>query len=133
MVKDINTVWMGLEYFCNEGDELWIKPDSCFIEFAIEELAKIGIIDKDDVLDSTLIRMPKAYPAYFGTYDKFLVIRNFTDKFENLFLVGRNGMHKYNNSDHSMIAVENIINNVKSKDNLWVVNTEVEYHEQAKV
>ncbi len=136
MVKDINTVWMGLEYFCNEGDELWIKPDSCFIKFAIEELAKVGIINKDDVLDSTLIRMPKAYPAYFGTYDKFHVIRNFTDKFENLFLVGRNGMHKYNNSDHSMlaamIAVENIINNVKSKDNLWAVNTEVEYHEQAK-
>lgn len=137
MVKDINTVWMGLEYFCNEGDELWNKPDSSFTASAIDELARIGIIDKDDVLDSTLIRMPKAYPAYFGTYDRFHIIRNFTDKFENLFLVGRNGMHKYNNSDHSMlaamIAVENIINNVKSKDNLWAVNTEVEYHEQASV
>jgi len=137
MVKDINTVWMGLEYFCNEGDQLWNKPDSSFTASAIDELARIGIIDKDDVLDSTIIRMPKAYPAYFGTYDQFNVIRNFTDKFQNLFLVGRNGMHKYNNSDHSMlaamIAVENIINNVKSKDNLWAVNTEVEYHEQTKV
>ena len=137
MVKDINTVWLGLEYFCNEGDGLWSKSDSCFTAFAIEELAKIGIIEKEDVLDNTLIRMPKAYPAYFGTYDQFHVIRNFTDKFENLFLVGRNGMHKYNNSDHSMlaamIAVKNIINNVKSKDNLWAVNTEEEYHEQARV
>jgi len=137
MVKDINTVWLGLEYFCNEGDGLWSKSDSCFTAFAIEELAKIGIIEKEDVLDNTLIRMPKAYPAYFGTYDQFHVIRNFTDKFENLFLVGRNGMHKYNNSDHSMlaamVAVKNIINNVKSKDNLWAVNTEEEYHEQARV
>ena len=136
MVRDINTVWMGLEYFCNEGDQLWNKPDSSLTTSAIDDLARIGIIDKDDVLDSTIIRMPKAYPAYFGTYDRFHIIRNFTDQFENLFLVGRNGMHKYNNSDHSMlaamIAVENIINNVKSKDNLWAVNVEEEYHEQTK-
>jgi len=135
MVRDINTVWMGMEYFCNEGDQLWNKSDSSLTASAIDELARIGIIDRDDVLDSTIIRMPKAYPAYFGTYDRFHIIRNFTDKFENLFLVGRNGMHKYNNSDHSMlaamIAVENIVNNVKTKDNLWTVNTEEEYLEQA--
>ena len=78
--------------------------------------------------------MPKTYPAYFGSYDKFDIIRNYIDKFENLFLIGRNGMHKYNNQDHSMLtamtAVENIIANVKTKDNIWAVNAEQEYHEE---
>lgn len=134
MVKDENTVWMGLEYFCNEGDKLWGKPDKDFSDFAIKELAKIGIIEKTDVLDSVVIRMPKTYPAYFGTYDKFDGIKNFTDKFENLFLIGRNGMHRYNNQDHSMltamIAVENIEKGVKSKENIWEINIEKEYHEK---
>ncbi|MDO9465005.1 MAG: NAD(P)/FAD-dependent oxidoreductase [bacterium] len=133
MVKDENTVWIGLEYFCNEGDELWNKTDENFAKFAIDELAKIDIIEKEDVLDKVVIRMSKTYPAYFGTYDQFYVIKNFTDKFENLFLIGRNGMHRYNNQDHSMLtamaAVENIINNIKSKHNIWAVNTEDEYHE----
>ena len=78
--------------------------------------------------------MPKTYPAYFGTYDEFDVIRDFTDKIENLFLIGRNGMHKYNNADHSMltamIAVENIIKGNKTKDNIWQINAEEEYHEE---
>jgi len=134
MVKDPDTVWMGLEYFCDEGGELWSKSDTDFAEFAIDELASIDVIDKDDVLDSTVIRMPKTYPAYFGSYEHFDVIRNFTDKIENLFLVGRNGMHKYNNQDHSMLAamtaVDNIIAGVKSKDNIWAVNAEEEYHEE---
>ena len=134
MVKDKNTVWIGLEYFCNEGDELWNQTDESFAKFAIDELAKIDIIEKEDVLDKVVIRMPKTYPAYFGTYDQFHVIRDFTDKFENLFLIGRNGMHRYNNQDHSMLtamtAVENIINNIKSKHNIWAVNTEDEYHEE---
>ena len=134
MVKDENTVWIGLEYFCNEGDELWNKADESFAKFAIDELAKIDIIEKEDVLDKVVIRMPKTYPAYFGTYDQFHVIKNFTDKFENLFLIGRNGMHRYNNQDHSMLtamaAVGNIINNIKSKHNIWAVNTEDEYHEE---
>ena len=133
MVKDENTVWIGLEYFCNEGDELWNKSDEGFAKFAINELAKIDIIEKEDALDSIVIRMPKTYPAYFGAYDQFHVIKNFTDKFENLFLIGRNGMHRYNNQDHSMLtamtAVENIINNIKFKHNIWAVNTEDEYHE----
>jgi len=133
MVKDENTVWIGLEYFCNEGDELWSKSDDDFAKFAIDELAKIDIIEKEDVLDSVVIRMPKTYPAYFGSYDQFEIIRKFTDQFKNLFLIGRNGMHRYNNQDHSMLsamtAVENIINNVKTKDNIWVINTEEEYHE----
>lgn len=134
MVKDESAVWIGLEYFCNEGDRLWIMPDRDMTELAIKELIEIGFIQKDDVLDSTVLRMPKTYPAYFGTYDRFDVIRNFTDRFGNMFLVGRNGMHKYNNTDHSMlsamVAVENIINGVKSKDNLWALNTEQQYLEQ---
>ncbi|MBM3270238.1 MAG: NAD(P)/FAD-dependent oxidoreductase [Candidatus Sericytochromatia bacterium] len=134
MVSDPDTVWVGLEYFCNEGDELWSMPDAQFAQFGIEELAKISIIDKADVLDSTVIRAPKAYPAYFGTYDSFDVLRTYFDTIDNLFLVGRNGMHKYNNQDHSMLtamtAVDNIIHGVTSKDNIWAVNTEQEYHEE---
>jgi protoporphyrinogen oxidase len=134
MVKDENTVWIGLEYFCNEGDRLWTMPDKDLTALAVKELIEIGFIDRDDVLDGMVIRMPKTYPAYFGTYEKFDVIRNFTDGFENLFLIGRNGMHKYNNMDHSMLsamaAVDNIINDVKTKDNLWQLNTEQQYHEQ---
>ena len=134
MVKDENTVWIGLEYFCDEGDRLWTMSDKDLTDLAVNELVGIGFIQKDDFLDGMVIRMPKTYPAYFGSYDRFDVIRNYTDGFENMFLVGRNGMHKYNNADHSMlsamIAVENIINNVKSKDNLWNLNTEKKYHEQ---
>ncbi|MEE9189687.1 MAG: NAD(P)/FAD-dependent oxidoreductase [Candidatus Neomarinimicrobiota bacterium] len=134
MVKDPETVWMGLEYFCNQGDELWEKSDDDFIEFAIKELKHINIIDVNDVLDSTIIRMPKTYPAYFGTYDRFNEIRLFTDAIDNLFLIGRNGMHRYNNQDHSMltamVAVDNIVDGIQSKDNIWGVNIEDEYHEQ---
>jgi protoporphyrinogen oxidase len=134
MVKDEDTVWIGAEYFCNEGDRLWSMSDADLSKLAAKELTRIGFVEKDDVLDSTVLRMPKAYPAYFGTYDRFDVIRNFTDGFGNLFLIGRNGMHKYNNADHSMlsamVAVENIINGVTSKDNLWTLNTEQQYHEQ---
>lgn len=136
MVKDLNTVWIGLEYFCNVGDELWSKGDKEFTEFAIDELVKIGIIEKENVLDSTIIRIEKTYPAYFGTYDDLYVVKDFVNKIENLFLVGRNGLHRYNNQDHSMLtaitAVENIIKGIKSKENIWAVNTEEEYHEEKK-
>jgi protoporphyrinogen oxidase len=134
MVSDPDNVWIGLEYFCNEGDRLWSKNNKDFAEFAIDELCKISIIDKGDVLDSVVIRMPKAYPGYFGSYAQFDVIRKFTDRIENLFLIGRNGMHKYNNQDHSMLAamtaVDNILNGIKDKDNIWAVNAEEKYHEQ---
>lgn len=134
MVADIEKVWIGLEYFCNEGDELWEMTDTDFIQFAINELHSIDIIDKDEVIDSTIVRMPKTYPAYFGTYSQFHVIRDFTDKLENLFLIGRNGMHKYNNQDHSMLTAITAVNNIrsaeKSKDNIWNINTEEEYHEE---
>lgn len=134
MVADIDKVWIGLEYFCNEGDEMWEKTDEEFIRFAIDELCRIDIIERNDVLDSTVLKVKKTYPAYFGTYSQFQLVRNFTDKFENLFLIGRNGMHKYNNQDHSMLtaitAVENIINGSASKSNIWDINTEDEYHEE---
>ena len=103
------------------------------IDLAIAEVEKIGIVSKADVLDATVIHMEKTYPAYFGTYNRFHLIREFVDKYENLFLVGRNGMHKYNNQDHSMLtamtAVDNIIAGITDKSNIWAVNTEVEYHE----
>ena len=134
LVNDDSKAWIGLEYFCNEGDKLWNMADDEFKQFAIDELEKIDIIDKDDVLDSVVIRVPKTYPAYFGAYENFDTVREFTDKFENLFLIGRNGMHRYNNMDHSMLtamaAVENIINGINSKDNLWLINAEEEYHEE---
>jgi protoporphyrinogen oxidase len=134
MVADPNTVWLGLEYFCNETDDLWTWPDEKLKQLGADELDKIGIIEKKNVLDAMVIRMPKTYPGYFGSYDRFDDMRKYIDTFQNLFLVGRNGMHKYNNQDHSMltamVAVDNILADVKTKDNIWDVNTEMEYHEE---
>jgi protoporphyrinogen oxidase len=134
LVSEPGKVWIGLEYFCNETDDLWKLSDEAMSRFAIAEIAKIGILKAEDVEDSHVVRVPKTYPAYFGTYDRFDVIRNYLDGFENLFLVGRNGMHKYNNQDHSMLtamtAVENIVNGVTTKQNIWAINTELEYHEE---
>lgn len=134
LLEDDSKSWIGLEYFCSEGDELWNASDDEFTSFAVDELAKIDIINKEDVIDNVVIRVQKTYPAYFGTYNQFNTVKSFTDKFSNLFLIGRNGMHRYNNMDHSMLtamtAVENIIDNVKSKDNLWSINAEEEYHEE---
>jgi protoporphyrinogen oxidase len=134
MVKDPLQVWLGLEYFCRRSDELWNLPDEDAVELAKNELSKIKIIDAADVLDATVLRMEKAYPAYFGTYARFAEIREHVDRYENLFLVGRNGMHRYNNQDHSMLtammAVENIVAGKTGKANLWEINTETDYHEQ---
>jgi protoporphyrinogen oxidase len=134
LVRNPEKVWLGLEYFCNETDPLWNLTDEEMAKFAAAEIAKIGILDAEDVEDSHVVRYRKTYPAYFGSYDRFDVIRNYLDGFENLFLVGRNGMHKYNNQDHSMLtamtAVENIVNGVTTKDNIWAINTEMEYHEE---
>jgi protoporphyrinogen oxidase len=134
MVADPGKVWIGLEYFCNDTDALWRKTDAEMIELAKSELASMNILDPQDVLDATVIRMPKTYPAYFGSYSRFPELISWINEFDNLFLVGRNGMHKYNNQDHSMLtamtAVDNIIANVRSRDNLWALNTEQEYHEE---
>ncbi len=133
MVEDPERVWIGLEYFCNDTDELWQKSDEAMIALALEEIEKMGIASRADYLDGTVIRMEKTYPAYFGTYDRFHLIREFVDRFHNLFLVGRNGMHKYNNQDHSMLtamtAVDNIVEGKRDKANIWAVNTEMDYHE----
>ncbi len=127
-------IWIGLEYFCNESDPLWTMRDEALKKFGAAELEKIGILRASDVLDSHVVRMPKTYPAYFGTYNRFEELRAFTDSFENLFLIGRNGMHKYNNQDHSMLtamrAVENIVQGKTGKENIWSINTEQDYHEQ---
>jgi len=134
MVADPSKVWIGLEYFCNEGDELWRLSDAEIIALARSELASMDILDPADVLDATVLRMPKTYPAYFGSYNRFGEIVAWSDQFENLFLIGRNGMHKYNNQDHSMLAamtaVDNIIGNVRSRENLWSLNTEQDYQEE---
>ena len=134
MVADPTNVWLGLEYFCNETDEIWNLSEERMVALAIEELSKIGIIDATEVLDSTVLRMEKTYPAYFGTYDRFAEIREHVDRYENLFLIGRNGMHRYNNQDHSMLtammAVDDIIAGNKDKNGLWEVNTEMDYHEE---
>ncbi len=115
-------------------DALWKMADEDLKKFAIAEVEKIGILRASDVTDAHVVRVPKTYPAYFGTYDRFHVIREFLDRFQNLYLVGRNGMHKYNNQDHSMLtamtAVDNIIAGIHDKDNVWSINTEMEYHEE---
>jgi protoporphyrinogen oxidase len=133
LVADPGNVWIGLEYFCYETDEIWKQPDADMIALAKSEVEKIGIIDQSDVLDACVIRMPKTYPAYFGAYERFDEVKHYISQFENLFLIGRNGMHKYNNQDHSMLtamtAVDNIIAGRIDKSNIWALNTEMEYHE----
>jgi len=135
LVADPNTIWLGLEYFCAEGDALWSMQDGAFLDFASRELAKIGLIDLADVLDGTVVRVPKAYPAYFGSYNGIRHVRAWLDGFKNVFPVGRNGMHRYNNQDHSMLAakaaVDCIIAGSADKTSLWSVNVEDEYHEEA--
>jgi protoporphyrinogen oxidase len=133
MVKDTDSVWIGLEYFCNEGDALWNMPEKDFIAFAIDELAKIKVIEKGDVLDANQVKIKKAYPAYFGAYDEIGKVRSWLDGFQNLFCIGRNGQHKYNNMDHSMLSALEAVAILQSgkldKASLWEVNTEKEYHE----
>lgn len=135
MVKDAeHTVWIGLEYFCNEGDEMWSMSDEEFAQMGIQEMIKIGLIcSKEEVLDYHVERVKKAYPAYFDTYEHIDELRTFLNRIPNLFCVGRNGQHRYNNIDHSMCTsfetVKNILTGEISKDNIWNVNTEKEYHE----
>ena len=134
MVADPSTIWLGLEYFCKEGDDLWSMNDAKFIDFAARELEKLGLIDHKDVIDGTLVRVPKAYPAYFGDYKDFGKVREYLDQYSNLYPVGRNGMHRYNNQDHSMLAansaVDSIINHGRGKSEIWSTNSEDEYHEE---
>jgi len=134
MVSDYkNTMWIGMEYFCTEGDDMWNKSQEEFIKMAIDELDKIDVISKEDVLDAVRVKIKKAYPSYFGSYYEIDKVKAFLDTIENLFCVGRNGQHRYNNMDHSMLTaietVRNIKENKTGKDNIWAVNTEDDYHE----
>ena len=134
LVKDYeNKIWLGLEYFCNENDQYWNMSKKDFINLAIDELVKVNIIKKENVIDATQEKVKKAYPAYFGTYNKISEIQEYLNTIENLYCIGRNGQHRYNNMDHSMLtsieAVKLIINGDKDKSILWKVNTEKDYHE----
>ena len=134
MVPDANHTCLGLEYFCFEGDDLWTMPDDELIELGKRELEELGLADKKNVEDGMVVRMPKTYPVYDSTYGKSLeVVRQFLGEIQNLQVVGRNGMHKYNNQDHSMLtamlAAENILG---ANHDLWKVNVEQEYHEEVR-
>ena len=128
------TVWIGLEYFCSENDDLWNMPDDQFISFASDELEHIGVIRKEDVLDAHREKVKKAYPAYFGSYEHFDSVRSYLDGIENLFCIGRNGQHRYNNMDHSMMTAIEAVHCIKDgsadRTPVWNVNTEKEYHEE---
>jgi protoporphyrinogen oxidase len=134
LVADPDTIWLGLEYFCREGDELWSMQNGQLVEFAADELAKLNLIERRDVLDGTVYRVPKAYPAYFGEYRHFNIVRDYLDEFHNLFSIGRNGMHRYNNQDHSMLsarwATDSIINGGERKSKIWDINADESYHEE---
>lgn len=136
LVPEADRVWLGLEYFCTEHDELWRLSDAEMQALAIKELAHVELVDPADVISATVIRVPKAYPAYFGTYAQFDALRAFTDAIPNLFLIGRNGMHRYNNQDHSMLtakaAVDNIVSGCTDKQNIWSVNVDDDYHEESE-
>ena len=133
MVANPRHAWIGLEYFCNENDSLWQLDDDSMRQLAVDEMELLGFIQKQHVVDATVIRVPKTYPSYFGVYDRFHEIREYVDGIENLFLIGRNGMHRYNNQDHSMLTAMISVDNIKAgrtdKSNVWEVNTEQEYHE----
>ena len=129
-----NTVWIGLEYFCDEGDEFWSMGEEDCIDFAVEELVRIGIVQKEDVLDAHRERVAKAYPAYFDTYSQIDQLVDYLNSFNNLYCVGRNGQHRYNNMDHSMLtamyAVDTITGKNKDKNGIWSINAEKEYQEK---
>ena len=135
MVADENNIWIGLEYFCSESDAIWKMNEKEMTALALKEIRQSGLIDKELLIDATVIKVPKAYPSYIGTYDRFSIAQQFLDQIENLFLIGRNGMHRYNNSDHSMMtamtAVDNIIANQISRANIWAVNMEKDFHEDS--
>ena len=134
MVQDADTVWLGVEYFCDETDAFWQQPDAAIIESAIKEMQHIGMLQADQVLDAVVVKVEKAYPSYFGSYSEFDTVKSFLMTIENLYPVGRNGMHRYNNSDHSMLtamaAVDHIISVGTSKERIWEINTDDAYHEK---
>jgi protoporphyrinogen oxidase len=134
MVNKPGDIWIGVEYFCNETDAFWQQNNATIANAAIHEMQAIHILNPQQVKDTLVVKVKKAYPSYFGGYKNFNIVQHFFDNISNLYLIGRNGMHRYNNSDHSMLtamaAVENIITGRKDKKNIWEINTEDEYHEE---
>lgn len=133
MLNDKDTIWLGLEYFCNENDYLWNKSDEKLIELGVEELSRASLFNPNDFIDGTVFKIKKAYPGYFGSYDRLCEIKGFTNQIKNLLLIGRNGLHKYNNMDHSIIcglmAAEAIIEEKNDQDKIWNINVEEAYQE----
>ena len=135
MIADKGNKWIGVEYFCNEDEPFWKLPDHDLANIAIAEMESIGVLNATDVKDSVVVRVQKAYPSYYGAYEEFDLVKSHLDSITNLFPIGRNGMHRYNNSDHSMLtamaAVDNIIAGRTDKSNIWEINTDDDYHEEA--
>lgn len=129
-----NTTWIGMEFLCSEGDDFWNLSDHDIIELAKDELARTGVILPADFIDSCCIRIKKAYPSYSGSYNEMGEIQKFLDNIPNLFCIGRNGQHRYNNMDHSMLSAMECVKNIKTKSsdksNVWGVNTDAEYNER---
>lgn len=135
LVRDFeHSMSIGLEYFCNEGDEIWTKPDADFVHMAVDELAAMDIINPADVTNSHVEHVKKAYPAYFDSYSEIDTLITWLNTIDNLFCIGRNGQHRYNNMDHSMVTafetVKAILSHSKDKSAIWNVNTEKNYHEE---
>jgi protoporphyrinogen oxidase len=134
LVRDPDSVWVGMEYFCSEGDDLWRQSDAELLALGVREMQALRLADPEHHVDGVVVRMPKAYPGYFGSYAKFDELRRYLDGFDNLYLAGRNGMHRYNNQDHSMLsakrAVEAILAGSADKTAIWGVNIDDEYHEE---
>ncbi|MEW5917591.1 MAG: FAD-dependent oxidoreductase, partial [Gemmatimonadota bacterium] len=136
MVPDAGKTCLGLEYFCFEGDGLWTMADADLVKLATRELGELGLADPTKVVDGAVVRMPKAYPVYDAQYrDHLNVVRSYIDKIPNLHTVGRNGMHKYNNQDHSMLTAMMTVANMRgtAAHDVWAVNTDYEYHEEQKI
>lgn len=133
MVKDAGKIWMGVEFFCNETEPFWLQTDEQIIAQAVKEMEQIGLINAADVKDAMVLKVPKAYPSYYGAYDNFDVVKKLLMSIPNLYCIGRNGMHKYNNSDHSMLTAMEAVNHLKNggdKNAIWDINTEEDYHEE---
>jgi protoporphyrinogen oxidase len=135
MVADTRKTGLGLEYFCNEGDDLWSRSDADLVELAKRELQQLGLAQYQDVVDGVVYRVPKSYPVYDATYQTHLaVLREFVNGLDNVQTIGRNGLHRYNNQDHAMLtgmkAVSNLVDG--TSHDLWSVNSDQEYHEEVR-
>jgi protoporphyrinogen oxidase len=135
LVPDPTKTCLGMEYFCFKADGLWQQHDQDLVAMATHELEVLGLARGAKVIDSTVVRMPKAYPIYDATYGRHLdTIRSFLDRISNLHTIGRNGMHKYNNQDHSMYTAMLAVANLEgASHDLWAVNNDLDYHEEQQV